>query len=74
MSDAAAQAVQELSVLSKRQRECLVLVAKGMTTKQIGECLSCSFKTIEVHLHKMREKLEMTTIEAVVLAVKANWV
>lgn len=52
----------------------LILTAKGLTAEQIGALWGRSMKTVELTRCRMRQKVEMTTIEAVVLAVKAGWV
>jgi DNA-binding NarL/FixJ family response regulator len=53
-------------LLTPREEEILKLVAEGHTTKEIGELLFISAKTVERHranlLHKlgMRDRLELT--------------
>ena len=60
--------------LTPREREVLVLMGKGLGRGEIADSLELTTKTIDTHLMGMRKKLRMTTIEAVVLAVKAGWV
>lgn len=66
-------AAAELAALTERQRECLLLAAKGLSSVEIGKALFISYKTVEHHMKGMRAALEMTTIEAAVLACKAGW-
>lgn len=70
----AAAAELEAAGLSKREREALVMAAKGLSCKEAAACLGLGEPTVEAHRNSMRKKLGMTTIEAVVLAVKAGWV
>lgn len=43
--------------LSGRERECLALAAKGLTTKDISGRLDISSRTVEFHFERIREKL-----------------
>lgn len=68
------QAAAELADLTPRQREVLILAAKGLQNKQIADSLGLSIKSIENHRWRCQERLDMSFVEAVVLAVKARWV
>lgn len=50
------------TVLTKREREVLQLLAEGKTTKQIAFSLSVSVKTIETHRQQLMEKLRLHSI------------
>jgi DNA-binding NarL/FixJ family response regulator len=50
------------SILSKRERQVLQLMAEGLTTKQIGLKLHISPKTVEAHRLHVMEKLEIDNI------------
>jgi len=50
------------SVLSQREREVLQLVAEGKSTKQIGQQLHISPKTVEVHRLRIMDKLGIDNI------------
>jgi DNA-binding NarL/FixJ family response regulator len=69
-----AQAEAELACLTPRQRDVLVLAAKGYNRFDAGKMLGISFKTIDAHRREMRQVLEMSLIEAAVLATRAGWV
>lgn len=43
--------------LSERQRECLILVKDGLTSKEIGRLLSLSPSTVDNHLNAAAERL-----------------
>jgi DNA-binding CsgD family transcriptional regulator len=45
-------------ILSKRQEECLLLVAEGKTSKQIGRILKLSPSTVDNHIQAAMERLE----------------
>lgn len=56
--------------LSAREREVLQWIAAGKTYADVGEILSISDRTVEVHLRSAREKLRaLTTAQAVARAV-----
>lgn len=69
-------AAQELnnSGMTPRERDVLVLTAKGLSRQQIGEAMGLSPHTVADHRKKLLNRMDMTMIEAVVLAVKAGWV
>lgn len=67
-------ALAELKPLTPREREALVLVAKGFTTRQVAEILRIAEATAADHLQRTIHKLHMTRIEAAVLASKAGLV
>jgi len=50
---------REKELLSKRQKEILILVAHGYTDKQIAEMLHISVKTVESHKARIKEKLNI---------------
>ena len=50
------------SILSKREREVLQLLAEGKTTKQIAKRLHISSKTVEVHRLNLMSKLKIDSI------------
>ena len=60
-------------LLSSREREVLQLIAEGKTTKQIGDILNLSVKTIESHRHNIVEKLDIrTTAELTKYAIRTK--
>lgn len=50
------------SILSQREREVLQLLAEGKTTKQIGQTLFISPKTVEAHRLRIMDKLRIDNI------------
>lgn len=42
--------------ISKRERECLYYLAQGMTSKQIGQALNLSPRTIEFYIENIKRK------------------
>ena len=50
------------SILSQREREVLQLLAEGKTTKQIGQMLFISPKTVEAHRLRIMDKLQIDNI------------
>lgn len=56
--------------LSSREREVLQWIAAGKTYMDVGEILSISDRTVEVHLRSARSKLSaLTTAQAVARAI-----
>ena len=43
--------------LTQRQLEILVMLAKGMSSKEIGHALGLSHKTVDVHRGRIMERL-----------------
>jgi DNA-binding NarL/FixJ family response regulator len=59
------------TVLTKREREVLQLVAEGKSSKAIGEELKISFHTVEIHRRNLMQKLSLhTTAELTKYAVR----
>lgn len=58
-------------ILSTRQRECLSLAAKGLSTRESGEILHVSSTTIRTHLENAYKKLEVSNkAEAITACIK----
>ncbi len=49
-------------VLSSREREVLQLLAEGKSTRQIGDLLNVSVKTVETHRQHIMDKLHLRTV------------
>jgi two-component system response regulator NreC len=49
------------NLLSDREKEVLILIAKGFSNKEIAEQLMISVKTVETHKGKLMEKLHLKT-------------
>lgn len=57
--------------LTKREIQILELAARGITNKHIGEQLNLSNRTIEVHMHNVFMKLDVSSrTEAVTKAIR----
>ncbi|WBC16309.1 AAA family ATPase [Micromonospora sp. WMMA1998] len=56
-----APAVDELAVLTAREREVLAAVAEGLTNREIGQRLFISERTIGVHVSHIFDKLQVRT-------------
>ncbi len=54
---AAAEALTDGGVLSRREREVVTMVAAGMTNKQIAQRLFIAERTAEGHVERIRNKL-----------------
>lgn len=54
--------VEKKTILSSREKEVLQLIAEGKTSKEIGEILFLSPKTIDVHRNNIMKKIELYTI------------
>lgn len=50
------------AVLSPRELEVLQLVAEGQSSREIGESLHISVKTVETHRRQLMDKLKLRTV------------
>lgn len=57
LSEREPEIVIDAGLLSRREREVARLVAAGMTNRQIGERLFISWRTVEGHVERVRNKL-----------------
>ena len=63
----------DLAVLSKRERQVLMMVAEGYTNIQIGEKLGISPKTVARHRERIMNKLDLhSSIELVKFAIRTG--
>lgn len=62
----------ELDILSKRERQVLALVAKGMTNKDIADVLVITTNTVKRHLKAIFEKLNVHTRSAAAARWRKN--
>ena len=46
-----------LTKITRREREVLLMVGQGATSREIAECLGVSLKTVEVHRANLMKKL-----------------
>jgi LuxR family transcriptional regulator, quorum-sensing system regulator BjaR1 len=61
------------SRLSKREREILVGVAKGMSSEEIGDMLHLSDRTVDWHIEQAMKRLDAKNrVQAVVLAMQKS--
>lgn len=64
---------KDLSVLSRRERQVLELVAEGLTNIQIGEKLGISPKTVSRHRERIMNKLDLhSSTELVKYAIRTG--
>jgi DNA-binding CsgD family transcriptional regulator len=57
---------RELSLLTDRETACLRCLARGLSTRDIAKELNIGLTTVHTHLRRSREKLGLTTGEALV--------
>jgi DNA-binding NarL/FixJ family response regulator len=55
-----------LGRLTPRQREILILIADGLSTKNIGHTLNISVKTVESHRAQLMERLDIHDVAGLV--------
>lgn len=68
------QTLTEDSKLSPRELEVLTLLATGNSYKMVADKLSISYFTVNSHVKKIYEKLQVHSVtEAVSVARKSNW-
>ena len=54
--------INKLDDLTKREKEILLVVATGKTSKEIGKCLNISQHTVDKHKKNIKKKLNLSTI------------
>jgi len=59
-------AKQVLQSLTKREREVLGLVVKGMKNQEMADLLCVSLRTIEVHRSNVMKKLEAESLAVLI--------
>ncbi|MDA8369490.1 MAG: response regulator transcription factor [Nocardiopsaceae bacterium] len=70
----ASSAEQRLAVLSDRERDVLVAIARGMSNAEAGRELDMREATVKAHVSRILAKLEMTNrVQAAILAHDAGW-
>ena len=47
--------------LPQRLEECFYLVARGKTAKEIARVLNIDYRTVEVHIERLKRKLDCHT-------------
>jgi DNA-binding NarL/FixJ family response regulator len=52
--------------LSEREREILVLIAKGLSTREVADKLYIAIRTVETHRKSILEKLEVKNVAGMV--------
>jgi adenylate cyclase len=65
-------AVTRLSTLSSREREVALLIARGLTNRQVAEQLIISERTVEGHVDHIRDKLGLRNRAEVAVWVVQN--
>jgi DNA-binding NarL/FixJ family response regulator len=70
-----AKATQTQSVLSKREREIMDLLAQGLTGEQVAERLVLSAETVKTHIRNAMSKLEAhTRVHAIAIALREGFI
>jgi len=59
VADSGRPASSPASKLTKREREVLVLIAEGLTNKEVASKLDISVRTVETHRERLMRKLEI---------------
>ena len=64
---------QGLELLSPREREILLLIARGDSNKAIGRTLDIAETTVKIHVQHILRKLGLTSrVQAAVLAANSG--
>jgi DNA-binding NarL/FixJ family response regulator len=68
-------AADPLEQITKREKEVLILIAKGMSNKEIAQVLSIAEKTVKTHVSSILSKLQLADrTQAALFAVKQGLV
>jgi DNA-binding NarL/FixJ family response regulator len=61
------------NILTKREKEMLLELTKGLSNKEIAEALFISYKTVIIHINKIFKKLNVKSrSQAVIYAVEST--
>jgi DNA-binding CsgD family transcriptional regulator len=61
--------------LSPRQIECLRWVSEGKSSNDIGAILRISGRTVDSHIQRICERLQVRTrMQAVAVAIESGWI
>jgi len=66
-----AETERRVALLTPREREVFVGVAKGLPNKQIGAALGIALKTVKVHRSRVMQKMEAASVADLVRAAEA---
>ena len=67
--------LNELDLLTEREREIVLLICKDKSSREIADELSISIKTVETHRNNVMEKIGARSVSGIVLyAVKKGWI
>ena len=70
-----AKATQTQSVLSKREREIMDLLAQGLTGEEVAQRLVLSAETVKTHIRNAMSKLEAhTRVHAIAIALREGFI
>jgi DNA-binding NarL/FixJ family response regulator len=62
-------------MLTRRQREVLLLLVDGTSNTEIALRLGITARTVEVHLHRIRKRLGITPVALLTrFAIRAGWI
>ncbi len=56
----------ELALLTEREKACLCCLAQGKSTREVAKELEIGLTTVHTHLRRSREKLGLTSAEALI--------
>jgi DNA-binding NarL/FixJ family response regulator len=69
------QSEADRQLLTEREREVLILVAKGHSNKRVAQMLDISVRTVETHRLSLRRKLDIDTPAGLVkYALEQGWI
>lgn len=60
--DKCKESTKKIETLTKREKEILIVLASGKTSKEVGEVLSISKLTVEKHKKNIKDKLGLNTL------------
>ena len=63
---------KRMSIISKREREVLSLIAQGLTNREVGNNLFISESTVKVHVRNIMDKLHAHTRQQAVAIVQKD--
>ena len=62
----------KIDILSQREKEIIICIAKGLSNKEISDVLNISINTVTTHRRNISSKLQIHSIAGITIYAIAN--
>lgn len=63
---------EKTDILSQREKEIIICIAKGLSNKEISDVLNISINTVTTHRRNISSKLQIRSIAGITIYAIAN--